>query len=102
MERNKEIENLAGSAAKETVTLISELPWDDLDETVYRKSKGRASSSLERAGFTTLEELLDYFEDSYDENRHGTGISGFGQSCFQATKYLLESMGFEVPVFRFN
>lgn len=83
------------------LTPISDLPWSDLIETVYSKSMTRAKKSLEKARFNTVEELIQYLEDRYAQNLSPV-IPGFGLGSYMATRYLFESVGFELPDAKFN
>lgn len=81
---------------------IADLDWSTLEGTIFKRAGGFARRALEESGLTTAGELSEFFEDRSDRNLHWSGISGFGESSYQATRYLFQLMGIEIPRLRFN
>ncbi len=97
-ENSKEYQFTGGDRIEDPLLIpITDLPWSELSETVLRKSGAWAKRALEEAGFNTVGEVLDHFEERHQKNIHGSGIGGFGLGSFQAVNYLLEPMGLELP-----
>lgn len=81
---------------------IADLPWSELSETMGRRSGAFAKRALEEAGFNTVGEVLDHFEERHQKNIYGSGIGGFGLGSFLALSYLFESIGLELPRVRLD